>query len=188
MVTSVLSTDTTAEPAVSLSIREARFEDPADEAAILHVLDTYAADPVGGSRPLTPAAQARLIPALRAHGQALALLAFDDGAPLGLAVCFFGVSTFQALPLLNIHDLAVVPSRRGQGIGRALLEAAEARALQRGCCKLTLEVQDSNGRARSLYERFGFTDYVLDEPAPTRFLCKALPTAARTGGSNERHN
>jgi GNAT superfamily N-acetyltransferase len=103
------------------------------------------------------------------------LLAFDGDEPVGIATCFFGFSTFAARPLLNVHDLAVVPARRGDGIGRALLAAAEERARAAGCCKLTLEVQDDNHRARAVYARFGFTDYVLGgEAVPTRFLTKAL--------------
>ncbi|MDP7573186.1 MAG: GNAT family N-acetyltransferase, partial [Myxococcota bacterium] len=94
--------------------------------------------------------------------------------PVGVAVCFLGFSTFQARPLLNIHDLAVLPEWRGRGVGRALLAAAEDRARQRGCCKLTLEVQDSNRRALQLYERFGFSDFVIGDSGPTRFLAKLL--------------
>lgn len=82
--------------------------------------------------------------------------------------------TKHARPLLNIHDLAVVPEWRGKGIGRALLEAAEASAVRRGCCKLTLEVLDDNQSARALYDRYGFVDFVIVESAPTRFLCKPL--------------
>ena len=105
----------------------------------------------------------------------MVLLAFDGDEPVGIATCFFGFSTFAARPLLNVHDLAVVPARRGDGIGRALLAEAEARARAAGCCKLTLEVQDDNHRARAVYARFGFTDYVLGgESVPTRFLTKAL--------------
>jgi ribosomal protein S18 acetylase RimI-like enzyme len=96
-----------------------------------------------------------------------------------VAVCFLGFSTFAARPLLNVHDLAVLPECRGKGVGRALLEAAEARARAHGCCKLTLEVQDSNQRARGLYASFGFADYVLGGagPTPTRFLTKRLEDA-----------
>jgi ribosomal protein S18 acetylase RimI-like enzyme len=159
---------------MQLSIREAVLEDAADAAAIVEVLNSYAADPVGGGSPLGSRVRARLVPALRAQANALVLLAFADRKAAGLAICFFGLSTFQARPLLNIHDLAVVPERRGQGIGRALLGAVEARARSRGCCKLTLEVQEGNARARALYERFGFTDFVLGEPVATRFLSKPL--------------
>jgi ribosomal protein S18 acetylase RimI-like enzyme len=54
-----------------------------------------------------------------------------------------------------------------------LLEAVEAEAVRRGCCRLTLEVQDENRRARRVYDRFGFTDFAL-AGSPTRFLCKPL--------------
>ena len=116
----------------------------------------------------------RLVPALREHPGVLVLLALAEGSPVGVAVCFLGLSTFRARPLLNIHDLAVLPEWRGQGIGRALLAAAEDRARQRGCCRLTLEVQDTNERALRLYERFGFSDFVVGSSGPTRFLTKSL--------------
>jgi ribosomal protein S18 acetylase RimI-like enzyme len=116
----------------------------------------------------------RLVHALREHPTALVLLAFVGLTPVGIAVGFFGLSTFQARPLLNIHDLAVIPAYRGKGAGRALLREVENRALRRGCCKLTLEVQDANARARGLYASFGFDDFVV-AGSPTRFLSKALP-------------
>lgn len=160
--------------AVKVDIREADFSNPAHCAGIVAVLNSYAADPVGGEEPLTQQVQERLVPALRDHPTALVLLAFADQHAVGVAVCFLGFSTFQARPLLNVHDLAVVPEYRGKGIGRALLTAAEAQALRRGCCKLTLEVQDDNRRARGLYESFGFADFVVNNSA-TRFLSKPLP-------------
>ncbi|MGH2375765.1 MAG: GNAT family N-acetyltransferase [bacterium] len=164
-----------------MKILEADFTDPAHCAGIVEVLNSYAADPVGGGEPLAPEARECLVAALRDHPTALVLLALVDERPAGIAVCFFGLSTFQARPLLNIHDLAVLPEHRGKGIGRALLAAAEDRAIKHGCCKLTLEVQDDNGRARALYESFGFADFVVGESAPTRFLAKPLRTATRGG-------
>ena len=110
---------------MELETCEADFSDPVHCAGIVEVLDSYAKDPVGGGAPLSPDARARLVPALRDHPTALVLLAFADRRPVGVAVCFFGLSTFQARPLLNIHDLAVVPESRGRGVGRALLEAAQ---------------------------------------------------------------
>jgi ribosomal protein S18 acetylase RimI-like enzyme len=158
---------------LDLEIVEADFADPVHRAGIVDVLDTYAADRIGGGTPLRPAVRERLVPALQNHPTALVLLAFASRQPIGIAVCFFGFSTFEARPLLNVHDLAVVPEHRGKGIGRALLDAAEARALCRGCCKLTLEVQDDNRRARALYERFGFADFIVGN-SPSRFLTKRL--------------
>ena len=159
---------------MNLRIAEADLADPLDASGVLEVLDSYAADPVGGGRPLTKDVRDRLPSMLRDHPGALVLLAFADEQPVGVTVGFFTLSTFRAQPLLNIHDVAVLPAYRGRGVGRALLQAAEDRARQQGCCKLTLEVQDDNTTARILYQRFGFMDFVVGDSAPTRFLAKEL--------------
>ncbi|NIW23228.1 MAG: GNAT family N-acetyltransferase [Gammaproteobacteria bacterium] len=157
-----------------IDIREADFSSTEDAAAIVTVLDSYASDPVGGGEPLSADVRDRLVAALSGQSNALVLLALSDVEPVGLAVCFYGFSTFQARPLLNVHDLAVIPGYRGRGIGRKLLTDAETRARARGCCKLTLEVQDDNLTALGLYESFGFGDVVYGESGPTRFLSKPL--------------
>jgi GNAT superfamily N-acetyltransferase len=158
---------------VNGTIRRADLASADDSTAIVGVLDSYARDPAGGGQPLPPDVRARLPQALRDHPTTVIFLASVDGQPAGVAVCFLGFSTFHARPLLNIHDLAVIPERRRQGIGKALLEAVEAEAVRRGCCRLTLEVQDENRRARRVYDQFGFTDFAL-AGSPTRFLCKPL--------------
>jgi ribosomal protein S18 acetylase RimI-like enzyme len=162
---------------MDLQIRKADLADSRDAAAIVTLVDSYAVDPVGGGRPLPADVRERLISALRSHPTTLVLLAFAGDEPAGVAVCFFGLSTFKARPLLNIHDLAVVPKHRGMGVGRALLQAAEQHARRAGCCKLTLEVQDDNNRARALYQSFGFEDFVVGVSKPTRFLAKPLEDA-----------
>jgi GNAT superfamily N-acetyltransferase len=159
---------------MDLRIHRANLGDAGDAAAIVAILDSYASDPKGGGRPLGAEVRNRVIPMLRDHPTTLVLLAALDGALVGVAVCFFSISTFKARPLLNIHDLAVLPGHRGRGIGRALLAAAEEHARRRGCCKLTLEVQDDNVPARTLYGRFGFDDVVYGDSAATRFLAKPL--------------
>jgi len=93
----------------------------------------------------------------------------DTYTPVGLANCFMGFSTFAARPLVNIHDLVVLPGYRGKGIGQALLQAVEQIAKERGCCKLVLEVRTDNPAER-LYRREGFTD----GDHPYIFLSKAL--------------
>lgn len=159
---------------LNLRIREADFEDSRDAAGIVTVLNSYALDSMGGSRALSPDVCERLVPTLREHPTSLVLLALVDDEPVGVAICFFGLSTFRARPLLNIHDLAVLPRYRGQGVGRALLQAAEDQARLKGCCKLTLEVRDDNTSARAVYQRFGFEDFAVGKPVPTRFLAKPL--------------
>jgi ribosomal protein S18 acetylase RimI-like enzyme len=69
----------------------------------------------------------------------------------------FSFSTFYAKKVLNVHDLAVNPAFRGNGVGEALLAAVEKEAKEENCCKITLEVREDN-RAQNLYERFGFSN------------------------------
>lgn len=98
---------------------------------------------------------------LAGNPHAFSLLARIDDEAVGLANCFMGYSTFAAAPLVNIHDLAVLPGHRGAGIGKALMAAIEAEALKRGACKVTLEVLSGNP-ARHLYAACGYGDYQLD--------------------------
>ena len=143
--------------------------------ALLAVLDGYARDPSGGGTGLTDEVKARLPGLLAQQPHYIGLLAFEGDRPVGLINAFLGVSTFKARPLLNLHDIAVEPDRRGAGIGRRLLDAAEAHARERGCCKLTLEVLESNHTAVGLYRAVGFAAYELDPALGTaRFFEKWL--------------
>ncbi len=139
-----------------MQVRLAQLDNPSDQEAILCLLDLYARDPMGAGKPLDEQVRACLIEGLQKFPTTVVFLAFLDGNPVGLANCFLGFSTFAAAPLLNIHDLAVDPAYRGQGIGRKLLIAIESHAAEIGCCKLTLEVLENNPVAKGLYESFGF--------------------------------
>ena len=149
----------------ALTIGLADYADPRDAAAVVALLDAYARDPMGGGAPLEDSVKARLVGDLAANPHAFSLIAQLDGAPVGLANCFVGYSTFAAAPLVNIHDFAVVPGHRGAGIGRALLAAVEGEALKRGAIKITLEVLSGNDPAKRLYAANGFGDYQLDPAA-----------------------
>ena len=151
-------------PTLALTIDRADYADPRDAGDVVALLDAYARDPMGGGAPLGDAVKARLIGDLAANPQAFSLLARVDDQAVGLANCFMGYSTFAAAPLINIHDLAVLPGHRGAGIGKALLVSVEAEALKRGACKITLEVLSGNP-ARHLYARQGYGDYQLDPAA-----------------------
>lgn len=148
-----------------ITITEADLRLPRDADATLALLDAYSRDPMGDGAPLPEDVKAKLIPGLLAHPTTLVLLAWDGDAPVGIATCFLGFSTFKAKPLLNIHDLAVLPERRGEGIGPQLLDAAAAAARARGCCKLTLEVLENNHRARKVYAAAGFAQASYQEEA-----------------------
>lgn len=139
-----------------LHIVQADLANPGHRRAIESLTNAYARDDMGGGEELPPEVLARLVSGLQAHPTTVVLLAFLDNQPVGLATCFLGFSTFMARPLLNVHDLAVLPDCRGKGVGAALLRAVERTAAERGCAKVTLEVGDRNLRARTLYEREGF--------------------------------
>jgi len=162
-------------PAMDIKITEADLDNPLHGDAVVAILDGYAREPAGGGRPLSEDVRRRLIPQLKARNNALILLALADQKPAGVAVCFTGFSTFAARPLLNLHDLAVLPGFRGRGIGHRLLSALNAYALKLECCKITLEVSEDNHGARALYRRFGYGDYnPCDAPVTTLFLEKRL--------------
>lgn len=158
-----------------LRVLQADLTDAGHQAAILHLVDAYAQDAMGDGKPLAAESRARLIPGLQAMPTTLVFLAYAGTDPVGVAVCFMGFSTFAAKPLVNLHDVAVLPSHRGQGVGRALLAAVEQRARELGCCKLTLEVLDRNHRALRTYLAAGFKRYSLQPGAGEAvFLTKSL--------------
>lgn len=139
-----------------LEIVKADLSNEEHSNAILTITDAYARDPMGLNRPLTENVKNTLIENLNNFPCNLHFIAFMDGKPAGVANCVFSFSTFFAAKVLNVHDLAVNPTYRGNGIGEALLGAVEKEAEKENCCKITLEVREDN-RARSLYERFGFS-------------------------------
>ena len=145
-----------------LEIKLADFAKNEDIAAFLSLLDSYAQDAMGAGSPLPGDVKMRLIPDLKGRmlrGDALVLIARRGEKPVGVAVCLSSYSTFRGRPVLNLHDLAVLPEERGSGVGRKLLEAVDDAAMARRCCKVTLEVREDNVRAREIYERAGYLDY-----------------------------
>jgi ribosomal protein S18 acetylase RimI-like enzyme len=161
------------QPRTAIRVRLADLNHPEDGRHVVELLDMYSREPLGQAAPLAEDVRERLLPGLREHPMTLILLAFDESSAVGIAVCFLGFSTFAARPLLNIHDLAVRPEARGRGVGRALLYEAQRQAVQRDCCKMTLEVRDDNHIARQLYQDFGFASGNGD-PSAYAFWTKYL--------------
>ena len=150
---------------MTLRILPVDYHDAVHCSALVMLLDAYAQDPMGGGQALPEDVKARLCDDLAARTDAASFIAWRDDVPVGLVNCIEGYSTFKARPLMNIHDIAVLPGHRGAGVGRALLAAAEQHAKDRGCCKLTLEVLTGNAQALKIYLGFGFEPYALDPAA-----------------------
>lgn len=63
---------------------------------------------------------------------------------------------FEQRPAGHVSTIVVAAEAEGRGVGRALLDAAEAWARSRGYPTLGLNVFERNARARAAYERSGF--------------------------------
>lgn len=69
---------------------------------------------------------------------------------------------------LLMDGIFVDARARGQGVGRALLDAVCQTAQARGCAEVRLDVIDTNPRARALYEREGFMAQGQEHTGPLR--------------------
>ena len=113
---------------LQIKIVEADLNRIDHQQAVLELIGAYAMDPMGNGKPLSADVRRDLIPGLQKHPTTVIFLAYHGDKAVGIAACFLGFSTFAARPLINIHDFAVLPAHRGQGIGRGLLEEVEHQA------------------------------------------------------------
>ena len=86
-----------------------------------------------------------------------AIMADYEGQAVGFALFFTNYSTFLTKPGIYLEDLFVLPTHRGQGIGKALLKYLAQLALQRDCGRLEWSVLDWNEPAIGFYQRMGAT-------------------------------
>ena len=87
-----------------------------------------------------------------------------DGEPDGaIAGCLHMVATVDFFGTAHGHIsvIAVTPEAEGRGVGRALMEYAEAWTKRRGYALLTLNVFAANARARRFYDRAGYAPEVM---------------------------
>ena len=60
-----------------------------------------------------------------------------------------------------LYYLASTPSQRGQGIGRALVGAAEDLLLEMGCPKVQLMVRPGNDATMAFYDALGYEQFEI---------------------------
>jgi GNAT superfamily N-acetyltransferase len=91
------------------------------------------------------------------------VLVAEDAAGTRLGFVYLLVLTdyFRQEPHAHVSILAVHEAAEGRGVGRALLEASDAWARERGYRAITLNVFDANRRARELYGRMGYAPETL---------------------------
>jgi ribosomal protein S18 acetylase RimI-like enzyme len=83
------------------------------------------------------------------------LIAERGGELLGYALVLFHGRT----ALARLYSMAVAPEHQGDGLGRALLAAAETVALDAGTAIMRLEVHPQNTAAIALYRSAGYVEF-----------------------------
>lgn len=127
---------------------------PADADAVgrlLHDFNEEFDDPTPG-----PAALAERVRFLLGHGDTIVLVGGEG--PDGVAVLRFRPALWDNAPESYLAELYVVPSRRGQGLGRALMETAMDTARAEGATYMDLGTGEDDVAARALYESLGFSN------------------------------
>jgi GNAT superfamily N-acetyltransferase len=145
-------------------VRLASAEDAAVVAELLHDFNLEFETPTPAVEFLT-----RRCAALLETGEMTVLLA---GAPAeGLAVLRFRPSIYSETLDAYLEELYVVPGRRGQGIGGALMDRAMSLARERGAGRMDINVDEEDVDARRFYERLGFRNYDPDgDPSERMFF------------------
>lgn len=144
-----------------------RIADAADTPDIGRLLHDFNAE---YDEPVNPPADwlARRMTGLMASGDTDVLLVGDP--PAGLAVVRYQASIWTEGLECYLAELYVVPARRGQGLGRALMEAALQRARERGGDYMLLGTSETDTAARALYESMGFINRERGPDGPLMFF------------------
>lgn len=92
------------------------------------------------------------------EGGEFLLGAVDGEEPLGICQLRYRWSAWTSSDDAWLEDVFVSESARGTGLGKALVEAAIARARDRGCARIELDADEANTPAIGLYRSLGFRD------------------------------
>jgi ribosomal protein S18 acetylase RimI-like enzyme len=89
---------------------------------------------------------------LLTRANASVFVADEAGVVMGSAIMLWR----KRAKVGRLYSIATDPITRGRGVGRSLLQACEAAAVQRECSDMSLEVRVTNLPAITFYERHGF--------------------------------
>jgi N-acetylglutamate synthase-like GNAT family acetyltransferase len=129
---------------LELTVRDAREEDSAAIADLLGQL----------GYPASAGAVPARIDRMRAAGDRV-VVAEVDGSVAGLAALHVSPSLEHSTPAGKLAALVVDEAHRGTGLGRALVDAMEAEARERGCGVFFLTTAEGRADAHAFYERLG---------------------------------
>jgi ribosomal protein S18 acetylase RimI-like enzyme len=144
-------------------VRLADRDDAADIGRLLYDFNREFDEPTPA-----PAALAERLRQLIDGGDTLVVLGGDG--PDGLAVLRLRAAIWSSGQECYLAELYVAPASRGQGLGRALMEAALSEARLRGADSMDIGVDEPDTAARRLYESLGFTNRVDGADGPVMYV------------------
>lgn len=142
---------------MSFTIRFAQLEDLEVMCELLPRLGNFELIPKRDSADLWQHDAKLLESHLRGEAdQCFAQVAVQEGAVVGLTLVTMQPEFMSHKPSGHLEAISVAASAEGAGVGKALLDAAEAEAKKRGAHAMTLHVYHSNRRAAGIYNRRGY--------------------------------
>jgi ribosomal protein S18 acetylase RimI-like enzyme len=133
-----------------------RSAGPGDEAAIVRLVREMAA----GEGDQSPADEHYVRHFLASPASGV-LLAGDAGEAVGLLSYCMTPGLFHAADSGLIELLIVTGARRGEGIGRALVDAALRMFQEAGCAEASVSTGEANDPAQHVYREAGLTETSL---------------------------
>jgi len=138
---------------VEFEVRAAR---PEDVDAIVPLYEWLFAPP--GSKPPSwdeRRAAVALREAIDSHDAVVLVAEAQGGTLVGFLTGYQDLHSVRFGYRAWVEDLAVHPSHRSRGVGKALLDAAKGWAKERGATHLELDSADARADAHRFYEREG---------------------------------
>jgi GNAT superfamily N-acetyltransferase len=142
-----------------IQIRQAGAGDAEPIARLLHDFNAEYGEPTPGVAAL--AGNARRLLAEGAMRVLLAIPAEEGGGgsePVAISLLRLRPCIWDGAMEAHLQELYVVPSLRGRGIGRALLEATIELARELGASGIDLNTGETDTAARALYASMGFSN------------------------------
>lgn len=143
--------------------RVATAADAGEVAALLDRFQVEFDEPSPGADVLEPRVREHL-------ERELSVFVLASPSNAGVAQLRFRDYLITGEPTCYLEELYVVPARRGEGHGRALMETAFAAARERGATTMELGTASNDHAARGLYEAMGFSNLEKEDDPDTAML------------------
>lgn len=137
-------------------VRKARQEDLEQLVGLLRLLFTIEED-----FSFDAAKQQQGLALLMNNDRGCVLAAEADGRVVGMCTGQLVISTAEGGPAVLVEDVVVAPPHRGQGIGRALMNALIDWAGAQGATRLQLLADKNNPPALAFYDRLSWQTTAL---------------------------